>query len=136
MTRQEIEHIIEEPHFQKIIQESDFYFLKGQQALKEWLQLELADQMKEDLIRLSTDYSQFLEIAEINPEIEKIKERLFEIIAYCDYLAKDKSKYNQYDDDRILAYANVRMGNWVEGLVKFKFKHTEITGKSILNAFN
>lgn len=136
MTRQEIEHITKEPHFQKIIQESDFYFLKGQKALKDWLQLELTEQMKDDLIRLSSDYTQFLEIAEINPEIEKIKERLFEIIAYCDNRAKDKSKYNQYDDDRILADASVRMGNWVEGLVKFKFKHVEITGKSILNAFN
>ncbi len=136
MNRQEIEDIIKEPHFRKIIQESDFYFLKGQKALKNWLQLELREQMKDDLIRLSSDYTQFLEIAEINPEIEKIKEILFEIIAYCDNRAKDKSKYNQYDDDRILADASVRMGNWVEGLVKFKFKPTEITGKSILNAFN
>ncbi|MCF8359266.1 MAG: AAA family ATPase [Prolixibacteraceae bacterium] len=136
MTRQEIEHIIKEPHFQKIIQESDFYFLKGQKALKNWLQLELTEQMEDDLIRLSSDYTQFLEIAEINPEIEKIKERLFEIIAYCDNRAKDKSKYNQYDEDRILADASVRMGNWVDGLVKYKFNHVKITGKSILNAFN
>lgn len=136
MTRQEIEHIIQEPYFQKIIQEKEFYFLKGQHALNDWLGLEVTDQMKEDLIRLSTDYTQFLEIAEINPEIEKIKNRLFEIIAYCDNRAKDKSKYNQYDDDRILADASVRMGHWVEGLVKFKFKHVDITGKSILNAFN
>ena len=136
MNRQEIEQIIKESHFQKIIQDSDFYFLKGQKALKDWLQLVLTEQMKADLIRLSSDYIQFLEIAEINPEIEKIKERLFEIIAYCDNRAKGKSKYNQYDDDRILADASVRMGNWVEGLVKFKFKHAEITGKSILNAFN
>jgi len=32
--------------------------------------------------------------------------------------------------------AESTIGNWVEGLVKFKFKHAEITGKSILNAFN
>lgn len=136
MTRQEIEHIIQESHFQKIIQERDFYFQKGQKALNNWLELEVSDQIKEDLIRLTSDYTQFLEIAEISPEIEKIKDMLFEIIAYCDNRAKDKSKYNQYDDDRILADASVRMGNWVEGLVKFKFKHAEITGKSILNAFN
>lgn len=136
MKQQEIEHIIDQPHFKKIIEEPDFYFLKGQQALNKWLELEISDQMREDLIRLSSDYNQFLEITEINPEIEKIKDLLFEIIAYCDNRAKEKSKYNQYDDDRILADASVRMGNWVEGLVKFKFKHAEITGKSILNAFN
>lgn len=136
MNQQEIEHIIQQPHFQKIIQEADFYFLKGQQALNKWLELEVSDQMREDLIRLSSDYNQFLEITEINPEIDKIKDLLFEIIAYCDNRAKDKSKYNQYDDDRILADASVRMGNWVEGLVKLKFKHAEITGKSIINAFS
>ena len=92
--------------------------------------------MKEDLIRLSSDYSQFLEVAEINPELEKIKDLIFEIIAYCDNRAKDKSKYNQYEDDRILADASVRMGNWVDGILKFKFKHQEIQGRSILNALN
>ncbi|MEA3447521.1 MAG: hypothetical protein U9Q98_03600 [Bacteroidota bacterium] len=136
MNQQEIEHVIQEPHFQKIIQEKDFFFLKGQQALNRWLEMEVSEQMTEDLIRLSSDYTQFLEIAEINPEIENIKNNLFEIIAYCDNRAKDKSNFNQYDDDRILADASVRMGNWVEGLVKFKFKHAPITGKSILNAFN
>ena len=136
MTKREIEHITNQPHFQKIIRESDFYFLKGQNALKDWLHLELTEQMKDDLIRLSSDYKQFLEMAKINSEIKEIKERLFEIIAYCDNRAKNKSKYNQYDDDRILADASVRMGNWIEGLMKFKFEHVEITGKSILNAFN
>lgn len=136
MNQQEIEHIIQQPHFQKIIQEEDFYFLKGKQALNKWLELDVSDQMKENLIRLSSDYSQFLESAEINPEIDEIKDLLFEIIAYCDNRAKDKLKYNQYDDYRILADASVRMGNWVESLVKFKFKYAEITGMSILNAFN
>lgn len=135
MTKQEIDQEIQEPYNQRIIQESEFNFLKGQKALNNWLELEISDQLKEDLIPLSSNYTQFLEIAETNPEIEKIKDILFEIIAYCDNRAKDKSKYNQYDDDRTLADASVRMGNWVEGLVKFKFKHAEITAKSILNAF-
>ncbi|WP_020534923.1 McrB family protein [Lewinella cohaerens] len=136
MTQQEIEKTIQGQHFQNIIRETDFYFLKGQLALKNWLELNVSDQMKEDLIRLSSDYTQFLEITEINPEFEKIKDNLFEIIAYCDNRAKDKARYNRYDGYRVLADASVRMGNWVESLVKFKFKHAEITGKSILNAFN
>jgi 5-methylcytosine-specific restriction protein B len=136
MNQNAIKEIIKEPIFQKIILEHDFYFLKGQEALNKWLELKLSDQMREDLIRLSSDYNQFLEIAVINPEIDKIKDLLFEIIAYCDNRAKDKSKYNQYGDDRTLADASVRMGNWVEGLVKFKFKHAELTGKSILNALS
>lgn len=136
MTKQEIANIIQEADFQKIIHESDFYFLKGQQILKYWIELNVTDQLKEDLIRLSSDYRKFLKIAESNPEFERIKDILFEIIAYCDNRARDKSRYNQYDDDRVLADASVRMTSWVEGLVKFKFKHAEITGKSIVNALN
>lgn len=107
MKKQEIEHIIQQPHFHKIIQEKAFYFIRGREALKKWLEIDVSNQMKEDLIRLSSDYRQFLEIAKINPEIEKIKNLLFEIIAYCDYRAKGKSKHNQYDDDRVLADASV-----------------------------
>lgn len=136
MTQQEINELIQQPRFQKIINEKEFYFLKGQQALNNWLQLEVSNQMKEDLIRLSADYTQFLEIALLNPELEKIKDLIFEIIAYCDNRAKDKSKYNQYEDDRIIADASVRMGNWVDGIVRFKFKHQEIQGHSIINALN
>lgn len=136
MTQQEINELIQQPHFQKIINEEEFYFLKGQQALNNWLQLEVSDQMKEDLIRLSSDYTQFLETVLGNPEIEKIKDFIFEIISYCDNRAKDKSKYNQYEDDRTVAEASVRMGNWVDGIIKFKFKHQEIQGLSIVNALN
>lgn len=136
MTKQDVENAIKEAGFQHIIQEQDFHFLKGQQALKDWLELELSEQTKKQLIDLSADYREFLKEAKQNDEIGKIRDRLFEIIAYCDKRAKDKSKYNKYDDNRILADASVRMGNWVDGLLKFKFQHKEITGVSILNALN
>lgn len=136
MTQQEINELLEKPFFEKVIQEQEFYFLKGQQALQVWLDLKVSEKMKEDLIRLSSDYSQFLEVAQISPEHEKIGDLIFEIIAYCDNRAKEKSKYNRYEDDRILADASVRMGNWVDGLIRFKFNHQEIKGLSILNALN
>ncbi|MGM0945231.1 MAG: AAA family ATPase [Bacteroidota bacterium] len=136
MTKEDINKVIEEELFQKIIHEKDFYFLKGQEALQRWLDFQVSDQLKEDIIRLSTDYTQFQEIAEIEPEVGKIKDILFTIISYCDIRAKDKAKYNQYEDNRTLAEASVRMGNWVDGLVKYKFKHSELTSTSIANAMD
>lgn len=136
MTQEEISKVILEENFQKIIQEKDFYFLKGQIALQRWLDVQFSDQLKEDIIRLSSDYKQFQETAEVDPEIEKIMDLLLEIVSYLDSHAKDKFKYNQYDDKRTVARASVRMGNWIDGLVKLKFKHAEITGPSITNAFN
>lgn len=136
MTKEEINKVIEGELFQKIIHEKDFYFLKAQEALHRWLDLQVSNQLKENLIRLSADYTQFQEIAEIEPEVGKIKDILFTIISYCDIRAKDKAKYNQYEDNRTLAEASVRMGNWVDGLVKYKFKHSELTSTSIANAMD
>lgn len=136
MNKQEIDKIIQQQDFQKVLQEKDFFFLKAQIALNNWLALTVSDDIKQELIQLASDYKRFLTVSEINPNIDRIKVILFEIISYCDNRAKDKFKYNQYADFRILADASVRMGNWVAGLIKLKFKHSEIKGKSIINAFN
>jgi 5-methylcytosine-specific restriction protein B len=134
MNKESIEKNLATSGFKKIIDSADFYFKKAQEALQNWLDLELGDQMKEDLIRLSSDYTQFMEIASSEPEIEKIKDLLFEIVSYCDEKANGKKKYNKYDDTRVLAKAGVRMNDWISALIKLKFKHSEINGRSIVNA--
>lgn len=125
MTEKEINQIIEEEKIQKIIQEEEFHFSKGTEALQRWLSFSVSEELKEDIIRLSSDYAQFQEIAEINPEIGKIKDMLFEIISYCDIRAKEKHVYNRYDDKRCLAEASVRMGDWLAHLVKYKLVSNE-----------
>ena len=136
MIQEELDIIIQYQNIQDVLNADEFYFQKGQDALKKWLELEVNAELKDSLIMLSSDYNQFLEISEINPEVEKIKDLLLEIVSYCDNRAKDKNLYNQYPDKRTLADAMVRMGNWVEGLIKRKFNHSEIKGPSIINAFN
>lgn len=136
MTQQEINDVLQVPYFQEIIGSEEFFFQKGKEALEKWINMEVSEQMKEDLIRLSSDYTQFMEIAEINPDIEQIRNLLLEVISYCDNKAKDKAKYNQYQDARTLAKASVRMGNWVEGLIRFKFRPDDVSAQSIINAFN
>lgn len=136
MTKEDINEVIKEELFQKIIEEKDFYFLKGQKALQRWLDLQVSDQLKGDIIRLSSDYKQFQEIAEISPEIGKIKDMLFEVISYCDVRAKDKAQYNQYEDKRTLAEASVRMGDWISNFVKYKLVSQKETSPSVHNAID
>lgn len=136
MNQEEINSLIQSPRIQGVISSEEFYFQKGQDALKKWLEMDVDSELKESLIKFSTDYNQFIEIAELEPSFEKIKRLLFEIISYCDDKARDKNLLNQYDDKRILAKASVRMNNWIEGLIRLKFKNDNIKGASILNAFN
>ena len=136
MNQEEINSLIQTPWIQEVIASNEFYFQKGQDALKRWLEMDVDDKLRESLIKFSTDYNQFLEIADLEPNFAKIKRLLFEIISYCDDKARDKNLYNQYENKRILANASVRMNNWVEGLIKLKFKNDKIKGASIINAFN
>ena len=131
-----LEKIIETQHFQKIINHKDFYFLEGKKALQKWLDTKLSDQTEDDILKLSKDYTQLQEMAMISPEIEEIFNHFLEIISYCDYNGRDKNTFNKYDDKRVIAKASVRMGNWIDGLVKLKYNPNSISGNSIINAFN
>ncbi|RXG27536.1 McrB family protein [Leeuwenhoekiella palythoae] len=136
MNKEEINSLIQTPWMQGLIASEEFYFQKGQDALKKWIEMDVESELKESLIKYSTNYNQFLEIAESNPNFKKIKNLLCEIISYCDSNARDKNLLNQYDDNRVLAKASVRMNKWIEGLIRTKFKNGEIKGASILNALN
>ena len=105
MNQEEINNLIQDQWIQKVIASNEFFFQKGQDTLKQWLEMEVDDELRESLINFSTDYTQFLEISELEPNFEKIKNLLFEIISYCDDKARDKHLYNQYGHKRI-----VRMG--------------------------
>ena len=82
MNQEEINNLIQDQWIQKVIAFNEFFFQKGQDTLKQWLEMEVDDELRESLINFSTDYTQFLEISELEPNFEKIKNLLFEIISY------------------------------------------------------
>ena len=82
MNQEEINNLIQDQWIQKVIASNEFFFQKGQDTLKQWLEMEVDDELRESLINFSTDYTQFLEISELEPNFEKIKNLLFEIISY------------------------------------------------------
>ena len=119
-----------------IIEEEGFYFQKGQDALKKWIDYPVRDELKKELIKLSKDYRKIQEEASGNQEISDILDIIFEIITYCDTNAKEKNTRNKYDDKRAIAKAYVRMDVWVEKLVSFKFEPDIVSEGSPKNAIN
>lgn len=132
----EIENIIKEEKVQRILNATEFYFQKGQDALKEWLEMSLDDDLKIKLLDLSNDYKKFQLEASKSEAIYNIQCLLFEIISYSDFNAKEKLKWNKYDDKRTIADASVRMNNWIDHLIRFKLDKASINVGSTLNAFN
>lgn len=136
MTPQDIEQIITEAKVQELINAQEFYFRKGQEALQKWLALDIEPQAAQLIVERSGDYKEFQTEAATNADFRATADLLFEVVAYCDRKAREKEKYNQYEDKRTLAEASVRMGNWIKQLVDFRFNRNTLKRGSPLNAFN
>jgi 5-methylcytosine-specific restriction protein B len=120
----------------KKMENPDFHFQKGQDVLNTWLDLNIPPDTKNILIEKANDYKELLEISQSNDSVKSAIETILTIISYCDTKAKDKDYYNQYDDNRTLARAAVRMNSWVKNLIDYKFNPKEVTADSILNAIH
>lgn len=135
MDQELINNIISGPKFQSVISAEDFYFQKGKDALDKWLEMELSLELRNKLLELADDYNKIQEEAKRDAEINTVLEMLFEIISYCDSKAKDKYRYNKYDDKRNQGNAFVRMYSWVKHLILFKFDQSALAKGSTRNAF-
>ena len=132
----DISVLLTQPGFQSIINEKDFYFQKGQDVFKKWLEMPVDKELENQLIELSKDYAKFQTEAYKRDDLKQVLELLFEIIAYCDTKARDKNKLNKYADKRTIAFAFVRMNNWIKQLILFKFKPDQVGDGSPKNAFD
>lgn len=112
-------------HHDCLISDKEYYFEKGRQALKRWLDLELTTEDITSFSELVLDYQSFANVS-LNGALEEAREMIFEIISYCDIHARDKDKYNKYSDNRVLAKAAIRMGPWVKHVFNYKY-HTAQT---------
>ncbi|MFV8339320.1 McrB family protein [Flavobacterium sp. LB3P21] len=136
MIKEKIEQYLKSEFAKRISNEQYFFFQKGQDALQKWLNFSVSNEDKADLERLASDYDGLQVLASQKATINDILNLLFEIVSYCDSKAKDKTLHNQYNDNRTLAMAYVRMNHWIEKLIIFKFSPNNIPVGSILNAIN
>ncbi|MDA9325806.1 AAA family ATPase [bacterium] len=52
---------------------------------------------------------------------------LGELVSYCDLHAANKKVYNQYDDNRTLGKAGVRMNDWLDKLLIYKIEDNDLS---------
>lgn len=120
---------------QKIINSNDFYFLKAQEALHHFLEIKLNNETEEYLITHKKNYDELKQLFEDSEELNEFGKAIFTLISYCDLKAYKKNDFNLYDDKRVLALAFVRMNNWVEQLLTYKFQN-QLSEGSIKNAID
>jgi 5-methylcytosine-specific restriction enzyme B len=132
----DLDAVLALPDVQSVINETEFYFQKGQDALKRWLNFSVSEELQNTLISLAKDYKGIQILASEREDVKNVLDLLFEVISYCDNHAKDKITYNQYEDKRAMADAFVRMNNWTEKIIQYRFLPAEVGAGSPKNAFD
>ena len=112
--------------YKKIAEMKEFSLEKAREALKEWEELDI----DEDTYLKLGNFNKIIEfenLASENKDIEHLKNKAYQLIAYCDYHAKNKKFLNQYDDTRVVANTNVRQKDWIKGLLLYKKDSSKIS---------
>lgn len=99
-----------------LVSSDEFYLLKAQQELNAYKELDMSEGDVDRMIDM--EYGDFCN--DDDKLTLQVRDLLFRIISYCDYHAKDKSLYNQYDDKRVVSKSMVRQNSWVRNLLKWK----------------
>ncbi|WP_326983929.1 AAA family ATPase [Chryseobacterium sp. MYb264] len=120
-------------YYSSLINSEEFYFQKAKDALDYFLNLEVTEETKTFLLTNKKEYDKLKQLFEDDGEFLVFGKAILTVISYCDSKALKKNELNQYDDKRVLALAFVRMNNWIEQLIIYKFEGRLETG-SIKNA--
>ncbi|MDR6157139.1 5-methylcytosine-specific restriction protein B [Chryseobacterium sp. SLBN-27] len=118
---------------QAIINSDEFYFQKAQDELQKFLNLEVREEEKQILIANKKKYEELKKLFQDSEEFYEFGKTIFSLVSYCDLKAYKKNELNQYDDKRVLASAFVRMNNWLEQLITYKFEG-QLSEGSVKNA--
>lgn len=118
---------------QAIINSDEFYFQKAQDELQKFLDLEVREEEKQVLIAKKKKYEELKKLFQDSEEFYEFGKTIFSLVSYCDLKAYKKNELNQYDDKRVLASAFVRMNNWLEQLITYKFEG-QLSEGSVKNA--
>ena len=121
-------------NYEVISQMKEFSLEKARDALKEWEELDIDEDIYLSLEKVNK-IEQFENLAKENKKIDTIKNKAYQLIAYCDYHAKNKKILNQYNDKRVVANTNVRQKDWIKGLLLYK-KSPDKISDPIRNTIN
>lgn len=133
--------IITEPHFQKIINEQDFYLEKGRSLFQKLIAFDLSKikSKAENLLNNFPSTFKHIELIEKEEDTD-FKELLIllgNITAYCDAKAYNKVQWNEYEEKRVISKANLSQAKWVYNFLLFKLNDNSLIGleNKVDNAF-
>ena len=117
--------------FEKIRSAEEFFYEKARAVWKDWKSVNISEDLMSDMLRMS--YRDFCKCTE--EEIQPIKDKIFRLVAYFDYNAKNKNILNEYSDTRTIAKTNIYQNNWVRLLLRYKQGTTDLS-KGFINLVN
>lgn len=122
---------IQKSEIQNLCSDINFRFQLGTDKLIEFDKYELLsnyeiEQLQKQFKKSSLTFSDFLNQIESNSKQYKLLTLLGEVVSYCDLHAANKNKFNLYKDKRTLGKAGVRMNDWVDKLLSYKFNGNDI----------
>lgn len=131
--KNKIKELLTTNGIQSIVNTDEFYFEKAKNVLQKFLQLEVSEEAKTFLLTKRKEYNELKQLFEDTTELAIFGKLIFSVISYCDSNAHRKKELNEYDDNRVLALAFVRMNHWVEQLITYKFER-QLSEGSVKNA--
>lgn len=119
--KKKIGDIISSGKLSAIIEADEFYFLKAKNSLEAIKKCKFNEEERLNLLNNRKEYNILKELFENDSQFMSFGHDVFSLITYCDAKAHRKNQLNKYDDKRVLALAYVRMNNWVDQIISFKF---------------
>lgn len=128
----EILEVLEEDSIIEFCELEEFRYQKGSDKL---IEFENYDGLtKEEITLLLNQFNEsgltftnFVEDLNIESAEYQLLTLLGELVSYCDLHAANKKVYNQYDDNRTLGKAGVRMNDWLDKLLTYKIEDNDLS---------
>ena len=129
-----ISEILEEINnesIQELCLHEEFYFKKGRDKLIEFDNYN--DLSRDEIISLLSrfqeskkTFTQFID--SLNNESKEFQFFIItgQLVSYCDVHAANKNIFNEYEDNRTIAKAGVRMNDWIDKLFSYKIEDSDI----------
>jgi hypothetical protein len=121
-----MDEILQREDIKQILQAEEFWFENARNVFREFLQFDKPVDFYSDLLTKYKAEKDLSYPAFIQERLQDgSEEQLFallmgKLISYMDRNAAHKNIWNDYPDKRVFARASIRMGNWLENLMRFK----------------
>ena len=129
---QEILNALETEYIKELCVNEGFRYQKGSDKL---IEFENYDGLTKEEMTLLLDqfnesdltFTNFIDSLDQKSKEYQLLTLLGELVSYCDQHAANIKVYNQYEDNRTLGKAGVRMNDWLDKLLTYKIENNDLS---------